>query len=91
MSLNKFLTNSLKDEQFKNILKKYCEVKALDYEGGRYIMEFDGDLVESNETPNDLDLDGDEIFDVKQSSKPSSKHIEANKRNYEFDDDVIGV
>jgi hypothetical protein len=86
-----FFSNFLKDEQFENILKKYCEVKGLDHAGGRYIMEFDGDLVESNETPTDLDLDGDEIFDVKQSSKPSSKHIEANKRNYEFDDDVIGV
>ena len=56
-----------------------------------HLIEFDGDLVSSKETPNDLDIDGGEIFDVKKSAKPTLKQVEANKKNYEFDDDILGV
>jgi hypothetical protein len=54
-------------------------------------MEFDGDLVSSNETPNDLDIEGGEIFDVKKSSKPTLEQVKQNQKNYEFDDEVLCV
>lgn len=79
----------VRDEPFKNILKKYCEHKSLDWASGTYILEFDGDLVKPNETANDLDLDGDECFDVKQSSKSSMQFIQGNKKNYDFDEDIL--
>ena len=86
--ISSFIFFFLKTEQFGEILKKYCEKRKLDISSG-YIMEFDGDKVDPEETPNDLDLDGGEIFDVKQSSKPSLAHINENKKNYEFDDDIL--
>jgi hypothetical protein len=54
-----------------------------------YILEFDGDQVNLNETPNDLDIDGGEIFDVKKSSKPTKQLIDENKSKYAFDDDIL--
>ncbi len=74
---------------FESILKKYCEKRELVF--GSYIIEFDGDKVELSETPIDLDLEGDEIFDVRRSSKPILEHISANKENYDFDDEIICV
>ena len=79
----------LKDEKFESVLQKYCEKRELD--GKAFLLEFDGDRVNLNETPNDLDLDGGEIFDVKQSSKPSLEHVNDNKKNYDFDDEIICV
>lgn len=76
-----------KDEKFGNVLKKYCEKKSLEF--GLFIMEFDGDKVKLDETPEDLDLDGGEIFDVRKSSKPALEQIQANTKNYDFDDDIL--
>ena len=70
-----------------NVLQKYCEKKKLDSQS--YMLEFDGDKVESSDTPQDLDLDGGEIFDVKKASKPTSQLIRENKKKYDFDDDII--
>jgi hypothetical protein len=70
-----------------NVLTKYCEKKSLDPQG--HMLEFDGDRVESSDTPVDLDLDNGEIFDVKKSSKPTSQVIEENKKKYDFDDDIL--
>jgi hypothetical protein len=56
-----------------------------------YIVEFDGEEVGMNETPADLDLDGEEIFDVRKSSKPTLQAVQENKKNYEFDDDILAV
>jgi hypothetical protein len=79
----------VRDEPFRNILKKYCEIKSLDWTSGTYILEFDGDKVGADETANDLDLDGDECFDVKQSTKSSMQFIQGNKKNYDYDEDVL--
>ena len=68
-------------------MKKYCEKRELD--GNNFILEFDGDKVDLSETPIDLDLDGDEIFDVRKSSKPILEKINENKKNYEFDDEIL--
>jgi hypothetical protein len=57
----------------------------------QHILEFDGDKVDGDETPADLDLDGDEMMDVKKSSKPTSQVINENKKKYEFDDDILCV
>lgn len=54
-----------------------------------YMMEFDGDRVELSETPEDLDIEGGEIFDVTKSKKPTSEKIKQNEKNYEFDDELI--
>ena len=70
-------------------MKKYCELKGLDPKV--HILEFDADQVQPDETANDLDLDGGEIFDVRQSTKAANKHIEANKKNYVFDDDILTI
>ena len=70
-------------------MKKYCEIKELDIK--YYILEFDGDKVDFNETPTDLDLDGGEVMDVKKSSKPTSQLIKENTKKYEFDDDILLV
>lgn len=56
-----------------------------------YIVEFDGEEVGMKETPADLDLDGEEIFDVRKSSKPTLQAVHENKKNYEFDDDILTV
>jgi hypothetical protein len=53
------------------------------------MVEFDGDQVNLNETPNDLDIDGGEIFDVKKSSKPTQQQINENMSKYAFDDDIL--
>jgi hypothetical protein len=67
----------------------YCEKKSLDAKS--HILEFDGDKIDLQETPVDLDLDGGEMIDVKKSSKPTSQVINENKKKYEFDDDVLCV
>lgn len=54
-----------------------------------HIIEFDGDQVNLTETPNDLDLDGDEIFDVRKSSKPIMAKVAEKKKVYDFDDDIL--
>ena len=71
------------------MLKKYCELKSLD--GKFYMLEFDGDRVDVGETPEDLDLDGGEVFDVKKTAKPTSEVIQQNRSKYEFDDDILLV
>ena len=55
------------------------------------MLEFDGERVDLNETPIDLDLDGGEIFDIRKGSKPISEKIEENKKNYDFDDEILCV
>ena len=77
----------LKDETFGEILKKYCEKRDLDF--NCYMMEFDGDKVETDQTPIDLDIEDGEIFDVTKRKKPTSECIKQNEKNYEFDDEVI--
>lgn len=72
------------------MLPKYCDKLKLS-DSGQYIIEFDGENVGAKETANDLDLDGDEIFDVKKSSKPTMQIVSENKKNYEFDDDLFVV
>lgn len=81
-----------KDEPFANVLKVYCEKKELG-DANAWMMEFDGERVEPNENADDLDLDGDEIFDVKKSTKvgASLDAVKSNKNNYEFDDDILAV
>jgi hypothetical protein len=82
--------NVFKDEPFKNILKLYCEKKELG-NWQEYMIEFDGEKVSLEENANDLDLDGDEIFDVKKNSKAGASLdvINSNKNNYQFDDDIL--
>jgi hypothetical protein len=70
-------------------LKKYCEKREL--VGDNLMLEFDGDKVDLEETPTDLDLDGGEIFDIRRSSKPSLEKIKENKKNYDFDDEILCV
>ena len=78
-----------KDEPFANILKKFCEKRGLDNHEN-YMLEFDGDRVEDDETPEDLDLDGGEIFDVTSSKcKTTLQHVTENQSKYTFDDDVL--
>lgn len=79
-----------KDEPLKNIISKYCEKREIK-DSEQYMLEFDGDVVSSTETAEDLDLDGDEIFDIKKSSKPTMQLVAENKKNYEFDDDILIV
>lgn len=79
-----------KDEPLKNVLKIYCEKKELgDYTG--YMMEFDGESVDPDDIPDDLDLDGGDIFDVKKCSKSGASLdvVNSNKNNYAFDDDIL--
>lgn len=78
-----------KDEPFKNMLNIYCEKFGLP--SNNYIMEFDGDIVEPMDTANGLILDGDEIFDVKKTNKPTMQLLKENKINYEYDDEVLIV
>ena len=68
----------------------YCDKLTLS-NASEYIIEFDGEIVGKKETANDLDLDGDEIFDVKKSNKPTMQIVSENKKNYEFDDDLFVV
>lgn len=68
-------------------MRKYCQDKKLD--PSLHILEFDGDLVEADDTPNSLDLDGGEMFDVKKSGKALSEVIRQNKGKYEFDADIL--
>jgi len=76
-----------KDETFGSILKKYCEKRELDPNG--FMMEFDGDKVELKQTPEDLEIESGEIFDVTKSKRPTSEKIKQNEKNYEFDDELI--
>ena len=39
------------------------------------MLEFDGNKVESNDMPNSLEFEGDEIFDVKKSSKATLQQM----------------
>jgi hypothetical protein len=78
-----FFFSIFKDEKFANVLKKYCDKKEFEY--NQYTLEFDGEQVDLNENPNDLDLDGDEIFDVKYLKNITK----INEKKYEFDDDVL--
>jgi len=55
----------------------------------QYMLEFDGDVVGATETAEALDLDGDEIFDVKKNGKATMQLVEQNKERYEFDDDIL--
>ncbi len=52
------------------MLKKYLEKRELISENWQtlYALHFDGDRVNPKETPEDLDLDGDEVFDVKKKN-----------------------
>ena len=70
------------------MLAKYCEHKDLG-NSKEYMLEFDGDMVSEAETSVDLDLDGGEIFDVKMCAKPTMQMINENKKNYEFDDEIL--
>lgn len=80
--------NIAKDEPLNNLLELYCEKLELG-NSGCYILEFDGDVVSATETSVDIDLDGDEIFDVKKSKKPTMQLVKENKKNYEFDADIL--
>lgn len=77
------------DETFETVLKKYCEKRELEF--SNHIIEFDGEKVNLQETPIDLDIEGEEIFDVRRSSNPVLEHVQKNQKNYEFDDEVICV
>lgn len=77
-----------KDEPVANVVGKYCERMEMDT-ALQYMLEFDGDLVGAEETAEDLDLDGDEIFDVKKRGKATMQLVEQHKQRYEFDDDIL--
>ena len=79
----------IKDEKFEAVLTKYCQKREL--LGQNFMLEFDGEKVDLKETPIDLDLDGGEIFDVRRSSKPTLEKIKDNKKNYDFDDEILCV
>lgn len=81
----KFLIS--KSEKFGDVLKKYCEKRALPK--ANYIIEFDGERVEMSATPVDLDLDGDEVFDVKKGSKSVMQKVAENNKIYDYDDDIL--
>ena len=80
----------VRDEPLGNVLAKYVDVRKMP---AAYCLIFDGDVVGTDETADDLDLDGDEIFDVKVS-KNGAAGVKAktpllNPQNYNFDDDVL--
>lgn len=79
-----------RDEPLVNVIAKYCERMDMDA-AVQYMLEFDGDIVGAAETAEDLDLDGDEIFDVKKNGKATMQLVEQHKDRYEFDDDVLIV
>lgn len=81
----KFLVST--DEVFENILKKYCEKKELEFD--KHILQMEGDKIELTETPQHLDFEDDYMIDVVKSNKPVSQLVNENKKNYEFDDDII--
>lgn len=56
---------------------------------GNYLIEFDGERVDLNSTPTDLDLDGDEIMDVKKGSKTVLQKVAENQKVYDYDDDIL--
>lgn len=56
---------------------------------GNYIIEFDGERVDLKSTPTDLDLDGDEIMDVKKGSKTILQKVAENQKVYDYDDDIL--
>lgn len=64
----KFFVN--KEAQMENVLKKYLEKRELFTENWSdlYFIDFDGDLLDLEETPNDLDLEGGEVMDVKKKN-----------------------
>lgn len=76
-----------KTEIFENVLNKYKEHRNLS--DGNYILEFDGERVDLKSTPIDLDLDGDEIMDVKKGSKSVMQKVAENKKVYDYDDDIL--
>jgi hypothetical protein len=70
----------------------YCEKQEYnDEQLNEFIMEFDGDIVKPTDTADSLDLDGDEIFDVRKSKKPIMQMLSENKKKYDFDDDILCV
>lgn len=77
------------DEPFESILKKYCEKKEIEFD--KYILQMEGDKIELTETPRDLDFEDDYMIDVVKSKKPVLQLVDENKKNYEFDDDIIMV
>jgi hypothetical protein len=48
-------------------LAKYCEQRELG-DSNNYKLIFDGDTIDLKETSISLDLDGEEIFDVKKKN-----------------------
>lgn len=56
---------------------------------GNYVIEFDGEHVDLKSTPTDLDLDGDEIMDVKKGYKSVMQKVAENQKVYDYDDDIL--
>ena len=49
-------------EKFSVVMKQYAEQQGLPLKTLKFV--FDGEVVSPNETPEDLDLEGDECIDV---------------------------
>ena len=49
-------------ERFSVVMKQYADQRGADLKSLRFV--FDGEIVSPNETPGDLDLEGDECIDV---------------------------
>ncbi|CAF0863463.1 unnamed protein product [Brachionus calyciflorus] len=75
------------DEKFEWVLKKYCEKKGLEFD--KYSLQMEGDKIDLKETPRDLDFEDDFMIDVTRSTKAVLQQINENKKNYEFDDDIL--
>ena len=49
-------------ERFSVVMKQYADQRGADLKSLRFV--FDGEIVSPNETPEDLELEGDECIDV---------------------------
>ena len=49
-------------EKFSVVMKEYAERRGVTLQGLKFV--FDGEIVNPNETPDDLDLEGEECIDV---------------------------
>ena len=49
-------------EKFSVVMKQYAEQQGVALKSLKFV--FDGEVVSPNETPEDLDLEGDECIDV---------------------------
>jgi len=76
------------DQPFKKILKSFCERNNLEFQN--YILELYGENVDLEKSVSDLELFGDEIFDVKERTS-FTKTMDKIKleNNNDTDEDIF--